>query len=55
MDGIIIINKPKGCTSHDVVYKVKKIYNKKVGHTGTLDPLARRCATYFGWKRNIAF
>ena len=41
MDGIIVINKPKGCTSHDVVAKVKKILNvKKAGHTGTLDPLA---------------
>lgn len=40
MNGIIIINKPKGCTSHDIVYKVKKIFNEKVGHTGTLDPMA---------------
>lgn len=41
MNGIIIINKPKGYTSHDVVSKVKKILNiKKVGHTGTLDPNA---------------
>lgn len=40
MDGIIIINKPKGCTSHDIVYKIKKIFNEKVGHTGTLDPMA---------------
>lgn len=41
MDGIIIINKPKGYTSHDIVGKVRKIYNtKKVGHTGTLDPNA---------------
>lgn len=41
MDGIIIINKPKGYTSHDIVNKVRKIYNtKKVGHTGTLDPNA---------------
>ena len=40
MDGIIIINKTKGCTSHDVVYKIKKMLNKKVGHTGTLDPMA---------------
>ena len=38
MDGIILINKGKGCTSHDVVNKVKHIFNKKVGHTGTLDP-----------------
>lgn len=40
MDGIIIINKPKNSTSHDVVRKVKKISNEKVGHTGTLDPMA---------------
>ena len=40
MDGIIIINKEKNCTSHDVVYKVKKIFGEKVGHTGTLDPNA---------------
>ena len=37
MDGIIVINKPKNCTSHDVVKKVKKILNEKVGHTGTLE------------------
>ena len=40
MDGILILEKPKDCTSHDVVYKVRKILNEKVGHTGTLDPLA---------------
>ena len=41
MDGIVIINKEKEYTSHDVVAKVKKILNeKKVGHTGTLDPNA---------------
>ena len=40
MDGIIIINKPKEYTSHDVVAKVKKICKEKVGHTGTLDPMA---------------
>lgn len=41
MDGIIVINKPKGITSRDVVNKVCKILNtKKVGHTGTLDPIA---------------
>ena len=40
MDGIVIINKSKNCTSHDVVKKVKKIVNEKVGHTGTLDPNA---------------
>ena len=40
MDGIIGINKQQNCTSHDIVYKIKKIVNEKVGHTGTLDPLA---------------
>lgn len=41
LDGILIINKPQGITSHDVVAKCRKILNtKKVGHTGTLDPLA---------------
>ena len=40
MDGIIIINKEKEWTSNDVVQKVKRITGEKVGHTGTLDPLA---------------
>ena len=41
MQGIIIINKPQGFTSQDVVSKVKKILNvRKAGHTGTLDPMA---------------
>lgn len=40
MDGILLVNKEKNCTSHDVVYKIKKMLNVKVGHTGTLDPMA---------------
>lgn len=40
LDGIIILNKQKGCTSHDVVAKTKKMLKEKVGHTGTLDPNA---------------
>ena len=40
MNGIVIVNKQKGYTSHDVVSKVKRIVKEKVGHTGTLDPLA---------------
>lgn len=41
MDGLIIINKPKSYTSHDIVNVVRKKLNiKKVGHTGTLDPNA---------------
>ena len=41
MDGILIIDKPAGITSHDVVARVRRILKtKKVGHTGTLDPFA---------------
>lgn len=41
MDGVILINKPKGITSRDVVNEVCKILKtKRVGHTGTLDPIA---------------
>lgn len=46
MDGIILIDKPQGWTSHDVVAKVRNILKNqaakkvKVGHTGTLDPQA---------------
>lgn len=39
--GVIIINKPCGMTSHDCVNKIRRMYDtKKVGHTGTLDPMA---------------
>lgn len=39
--GILILNKPNGITSHDAVYKIRKLFStKRVGHTGTLDPLA---------------
>lgn len=41
MDGIINIYKPKEWTSHDIVAKIKRITGEKVGHTGTLDPLAQ--------------
>lgn len=41
MNGILIIDKQSGMTSRDVVNKISKIFKtKKVGHTGTLDPLA---------------
>ena len=40
MDGIIVVDKSKEVTSNDVVNKVKRIFKKKVGHTGTLDPNA---------------
>lgn len=39
MNGILILNKPKGKTSHDMVYFVRRLFGeRKVGHTGTLDP-----------------
>lgn len=41
MDGILLINKPIGITSRDVVNQLTKKFNtKKIGHTGTLDPFA---------------
>ncbi len=41
MNGIVIVDKPSGCTSHDVVQRVRKaIRQRSVGHAGTLDPLA---------------
>lgn len=41
MDGLLIFDKEQGITSHDLVYKVRrKLGIKKVGHTGTLDPMA---------------
>ena len=41
MDGILIIDKPEGWTSHDVVARARRVLReKRVGHTGTLDPFA---------------
>jgi tRNA pseudouridine55 synthase len=41
MDGLILVDKPGGVTSHDIVLKIRKIIGpEKVGHFGTLDPLA---------------
>ena len=38
-DGFLVINKEKGCTSHDCVKQIRKLLGiKKIGHTGTLDP-----------------
>ncbi len=39
--GLLILDKPEGITSHDAVYKIRRLFGtKRVGHTGTLDPLA---------------
>src|SRR6201996_289334 len=41
MNGIVLIDKPAGCTSHDVVNRWRKLANtKRAGHLGTLDPMA---------------
>jgi len=41
MDGILVVNKPQGWTSHDVVGRIRRLtHQKRVGHAGTLDPLA---------------
>ena len=41
MDGVLVIDKPEGPTSHDIVAQVRRVLRvKRVGHTGTLDPMA---------------
>ena len=40
-DGVLLIDKPAGMTSHDVVYRIRRLFGtRQVGHTGTLDPMA---------------
>ena len=41
MNGLLVVDKPEGLTSHDVVGRVRRILGtRRVGHTGTLDPIA---------------
>ncbi|HTR37288.1 MAG TPA: tRNA pseudouridine(55) synthase TruB [Bryobacteraceae bacterium] len=41
MDGVLVVDKPQGLTSHDIVNRVRRLANtRKVGHLGTLDPMA---------------
>ncbi len=41
LEGVLLVDKPKGLTSHDVVYHLRrKLQMKKIGHAGTLDPMA---------------
>ena len=63
MNGVVLIDKPGGCTSHDVVNRFRKLAGtKRVGHLGTLDPMATgllvlvtgtatRLAQYFGGEK----
>ena len=40
-DGVLLVDKPEGPTSHDIVDKIRRTFKiKKVGHGGTLDPMA---------------
>lgn len=42
VDGCLVVYKPKGITSHDVINKIRRVYKlKKCGHAGTLDPMAQ--------------
>ncbi|MCX7939058.1 MAG: tRNA pseudouridine(55) synthase TruB, partial [Thermoflexales bacterium] len=41
MDGLLVVDKPRGWTSHDVVARVRRLARQRaVGHAGTLDPMA---------------
>lgn len=55
MNGFLIIDKPEGWTSFDIVAKVRRITGiKKIGHTGTLDPMATRCYGAYAWPHGKA-
>ena len=55
MNGIIVIDKENGYTSFDVVAKMRRICGeKKIGHTGTLDPMATGCFATISWRYNAA-
>jgi tRNA pseudouridine55 synthase len=40
-DGLLVVYKPVGCSSHDVIAKIRRTYKVKCGHAGTLDPMAQ--------------
>lgn len=39
-NGVLVIDKPSGPTSHDIVQQMRQVVNTRIGHTGTLDPMA---------------
>ena len=52
MNGIILVDKPQGWTSHDVVAKLRGIYQqRRIGHSGTLDPMATGVPAVSLWAR----
>ena len=40
-DGCLVVYKPRGCSSHDIIDKIRRVYKIKCGHAGTLDPMAQ--------------
>ena len=49
MDGIIVVDKPKGCTSQEIVYKLKKIKNSKVRSYWNLRPNGNSIFAITNW------
>ena len=49
-DGCLVVCKPRGCTSHDVIEKIRRVYKIKCGHAGTLDPMAQGVLLVFTGK-----
>ncbi|STP57190.1 tRNA pseudouridine synthase B [Enterobacter hormaechei] len=53
--GVLLLDKPQGASSNDVLQKVKRIYNaNRAGHTGALDPLATGCSRS-AWVKRQSF
>ena len=52
--GVLIVNKHAGVTSHDIVGKIRRLYGtRRVGHTGTLDPMATGVLPVFVGMRTV--
>ena len=55
MNGLLVIDKPGGMTSHDVVSRLRKLTGEKsIGHLGTLDPMAVSYTHLDVYKRQVA-
>ena len=55
MNGIILVDKPQDWTSHDVVAKLRGIlHERRIGHSGTLDPLATGLLAVFVGRATLA-
>ncbi len=49
-DGCLVVCKPRGCSSHDVIARLRRVYKLKCGHAGTLDPMAQGVLLVFTGK-----